>query len=441
MTHPTQTVLPLDKGLPLVGKTLSFLKDPFGFVQTGLDKHGPIFMTSFMGEDLVIFVGLEAAELWLDEEKLERHQALPSHFKNIFGSDVVLPLLDGNKHKFHKNCVLAAFTPEALVSYLPDIQETVENGFEQWVQQKNVHGVSALQEMAMEAILRNMLGMKADDPELKKLTGLYMSTTGAMTALPLPLPGTLYTRSKNTFKGIVDYLKAFGHKRKNALGQDAFSRIIQAEIDGQQLPVENVACEIHHCVLGGYIVWAEFAMMLQVLKEKPELVQQLQAEIQAIAPEGPVTARQLGSMPQMLNFVLEIKRLCPNVPGQFAKARKTFEFQGHTIPKGTRLFLAMYAANQSPEIYANPHTFDHTRFGEDRAEDKKHEYGYIPQGVGPEQSHRCPGLDYASLMMQMFGVVLLRDYRWDIPPQNLNLNWSLLPPEPIDGLKLQFFKK
>jgi cytochrome P450 len=86
-------------------------------------------------------------------------------------------------------------------------------------------------------------------------------------------------------------------------------------------------------------------------------------------------------------------------------------------------------------LYSEPARFDPDRFSSERAEDRRHEHAYVPQGAGPATGHRCPGLDFASSLMSVFTIVLLRGYQWDLPPQSFDFDWSKTPPEPVDGLR------
>ena len=49
--------------------------------------------------------------------------------------------------------------------------------------------------------------------------------------------------------------------------------------------------------------------------------------------------------------------------------------------------------------------------------------------------HRCPGLDFATYFMEVFTIVLLRGFSWELPPQNLSLDYTKVPPEPKDALR------
>ena len=100
------------------------------------------------------------------------------------------------------------------------------------------------------------------------------------------------------------------------------------------------------------------------------------------------------------------------------------------------LFWAPWSHNQDPETFPEPGTFDPERFSEARAEHRRHAEGFAPQGMGPPLGHACPGIDYATLFMQVFAAVVLRDYSFALPEQDLSLDLAKLPPEHADGLRI-----
>ncbi len=55
--------------------------------------------------------------------------------------------------------------------------------------------------------------------------------------------------------------------------------------------------------------------------------------------------------------------------------------------------------------------------------------------------HRCPGLDFATYIMEVFAVVLLRGYAWELPPQNYEIDFSKTPPEAKDALRARVSAK
>jgi cytochrome P450 len=161
----------------------------------------------------------------------------------------------------------------------------------------------------------------------------------------------------------------------------------------------------------------------------------LTAEVETIAPQGPLTLETLMAMPYLLQVINEVKRLTPIVPAVFGKTKKPLEFDGVSVPAGWMVMWAVTPSHVAQSGYTNPTAFDPDRFSPERAEDKRHEHAFAPQGAGPATGHRCPGLDFATYIMEIFAVVLLRGYTWSIPPQNFEMDYSKTPPEPKDGLR------
>ncbi len=121
--------------------------------------------------------------------------------------------------------------------------------------------------------------------------------------------------------------------------------------------------------------------------------------------------------------------------------REDFELGGYRIPKDWMVLWALRETNMWPASFREPSKFDPDRFGEARAEDKASEHAFVPQGVGPETGHRCPGLDYATMFMQLFAAHLVRDYELSLPEQDTSYQWKIIPPEPKAGLAFQLTRR
>jgi len=132
--------------------------------------------------------------------------------------------------------------------------------------------------------------------------------------------------------------------------------------------------------------------------------------------------------------VLEAKRLTPLVPLAFGRARRTFTNDGYEIPEGWTVYLALHLCNRDPAVFEEPERFDPDRF--ERGEHRSHPLAFIPQGAEPPTGHRCLGLDYSTFLVLAFLAVLVREYEWDLPPQDLAYDWRKRPPEPRDGIRV-----
>ncbi|HZX41754.1 MAG TPA: cytochrome P450, partial [Myxococcaceae bacterium] len=110
---------PGSSGLPLLGETLPFISDMFGFIRTRTQRYGPVFRSNILGHPTAFISGPEVTAQWLDESKIQRADSFPAPVRQLFGGPGILPLMDGPEHRQRKELLMAAFTREALASYLP----------------------------------------------------------------------------------------------------------------------------------------------------------------------------------------------------------------------------------------------------------------------------------------------------------------------------------
>ena len=72
-------------GMPLVGETLSFARNPFRFIEERLATHGRIFRSNVLGRKAVVVAGPEAAARFIDPNLVMREGSMPPHVQELFG--------------------------------------------------------------------------------------------------------------------------------------------------------------------------------------------------------------------------------------------------------------------------------------------------------------------------------------------------------------------
>jgi cytochrome P450 len=434
-------------GLPLLGETLPFLKDGFGFVASRTARHGPVWKTRILGRSTAVLAGPDASGRFIDSE-VQRGGAMPPHVQELFGG-ISLPLLDGDPHLSRKTFILQAFTREAMAAYLPVIERLVGEALARWAGQEEIVWIPELKRLSIELICAAVMGMPPG-AETDALRADYQLVLRAFSHLPVPLPGTAYSRGRAALGRILARFAAVIAEHRREARDDGLSRILAAtDAAGRQIGVEECQVELHHLVIAGLIVFAELGAIVQRLTDHPDVRARLQAEVEALALARPaerppggdggaagLTHQALAGAPYLLQVIMEVKRLCPILPVLFGKARQSFEFKGYTVPAGWMVLWAHRASHVTAEIYPDPERFDPGRFAPERGEHLRHPYAFVPHGAGPAHGHRCPGTDFATTLMQVFTILLLRGYTWELAPgQDLAYDWSLIPPEPKDGLR------
>ena len=425
---------PGQDGLPLLGETLTFARNPFRFIEERLARHGRIFRSNVLGRKTAVVSGPEAAGHFIDPNVIMREGAMPPHVQEIFGGRS-LPLLDGEVHSTRKKLVNQAFNRAAMAAYLPIIEQTVERAFRAWPAAGEMRWLDELKRLSIEVICTTVMGMPPGN-EMDRLRKDYGTLTDGFATLPINIPGTRYRKALQARDRILDVLRRLVRERRQTPTDDGLSRMLAAAVSsGATLSDDDAALELHHIVIAGFIVYAELGSIVQQLTAHPAVRERLAAEVAAKAPSGPLSLETLMAMPYLLDVVNEVKRLCPIVAAVFGKTKAPLEFDGVSVPAGWMVMWAVTPSHIAQSHYTNPTAFDPDRFSPERAEEKRHEHAFSPQGAGPATGHRCPGLDFATYFMEIFTVVLLRGYTWQIPPQNFEMDYSKTPPEPKDALR------
>src|SRR5260221_551473 len=206
---------PGSSGLPLVGETLAFAKNPFQFIEERLAKHGPVFRTRVLGRNTAVIAGPEAAGRFIDTRTVARAGSMPPHVQELFAGRS-LPLLDGDVHRIRKSIVNQAFTRPAITSYLPPMQASIERAFDAWTASGEIRWLDALKQLAIEVICSNFIGLEPG-AEMDALRRDYGDVTGGFATLPINLPGTRYRKALQARDRIIAFL------RKSVRGPAALS--------------------------------------------------------------------------------------------------------------------------------------------------------------------------------------------------------------------------
>ena len=424
-------------GLPLVGETPAFVRNPYRFLEVRRDRYGDVFKSNVTGRHVVFLSGIEGASAFYDPENISREDAHPFLMTDMFGG-TNLEMYDGPRHLALKTIALEAFDEPALAGYLPDMQLAIEAWLERHADGAPFPAMTALRGLAIDAICRNLMGL-VSGPETETITRDYgVLLAGLAATVPLRIPGTTYSRAMAARDRLLARIRLIVEERRAHPRADGLSRILSAAApDGRTYTDAEAVLEAHHIVVAGFVVYAHMAEVVRRLATQPDLRARCAEEVGRQAPYGPPSMEALSRLGTCTAVVMEAKRFVPLVPLAFGRARRSFACDGYDVPAGWTVYLALHLVNRDPSIYAEPERFDPDRFGPGREEHRKHPLAFIPQGSDPPTSHRCLGLEYSTLLTLAFLVILVRGYDWRLPNQRLDLDWGKRPPEPRDGLTVE----
>ena len=436
----TRPLPPGSLGLPWVGETLAFLGDAASFFESRSRRHGPVFKTRILGDNVVCFVGPDALSFFLDDRVFTRENSSPPHVQQLFHPKAV-PFMDGPAFTRRKALLMQAFTPAALDQYAATIERVMNRYAARWAERRAFAWAPELGAMSLTIADALFTGADPDidDPSLQTT---FAALSRGVLSVPIDLPLTPYhqaLKARDVLVARVD--RAVAAHRQGPRPPSLLSRLIDArDPSGDALSDEELQIEMFHFFSAYSGVYAALAWQALFLARSPEVTERLRAEVASVAPAGPLSVAALKQLPFLDQVCKEVRRAQPIVALTFfATVKEDAEFGGCRIPKGWKAVGGLAATMQDERVFTHPERFDPDRFGAARAEDRRHDHAWVPHGGGdPTRTHRCAGEALATMMMKAFGVLMARGYAWTVPEQDLSPTRGGLFPVPTDGLKVEF---
>ncbi|KAL5727675.1 hypothetical protein ACHQM5_000844 [Ranunculus cassubicifolius] len=175
------------------------------------------------------------------------------------------------------------------------------------------------------------------------------------------------------------------------------------------------------------VEWA-MAELLKCRDAMKNVCAELDREIEGTS----VKESDLPSLPYLHYVVKETLRLHPPAPFLLPRrASKTCKVMNYTIPKGTQIFVNVFAIARDPKTWEDPLTFKPERFLGTSMEVNSNDFTYIPFGSG---RRICPGIAMANKQVPLVLASLLKAFEWSLPN---NMQPADLDMEEKFGVTLQ----
>jgi len=424
-------------GLPFIGETLSFFNDR-DFLKKRLKKYGSVFKTNIFGNPTVFMTGADANVFILTNENKYFSVTWPESTKILLGSDS-LALQRGSFHSSRRKLLYQAFQPRALASYIPTMESITHNYLEKWEKMGSFTWYPELRKYTFDIACKLLIG--TDNTSETILGELFETWCQGLFTLAINLPWTNFGKALRAREKMLQEIEQIILKRQQAenLGEDALGLLLQAKDEnGQTLPLAELKDQILLLLFAGHetLVSSLVSFCLSV-GQNPQICDRIKQEQNKFSNNKTYSLEDLKEMVYLEQVLKEVLRFIPPVGGGFRETIETCEFKNYSIPKGWTVQYSIGNTHQDTEIYQNPEQFNPDRFNSENAEDKNKTFGYIPFGGGIRE---CLGKEFAKLEMKIFGAMLVRNYRWEILP-NQDLSLVEIPAaKPRDGLKVNLIK-
>ncbi|REC93571.1 cytochrome P450 [Kushneria indalinina] len=398
--------------------TLDLMGEGYLYIGNRCQTHAsPIFRARILFENTLCLRGAEAAKLFYNTETCRRAGAAPMRLqKTLFGVGGVQGL-DDEAHRHRKAMFMDLMSPEGIDALVNRVNTEWQRALTRWETMAEVHLFKECQFILCRAVCA-WAGVPLPEADLERRTHqLAAMIDGAGAVGPRHWQARRSRDDAENWIGkLVEKVRRTPEDYEESREQSALIRFsLHRDEHGELLPIRVVAVEILNVLRPTLAVSRYMVFIAHALHCWPE------------------TRPDVDDDDAIHRFVQEVRRYYPFFPVAAARLRHDVEWQGYTLPGGTRLLLDLYGTNHDPDGWEAPETFDPERFRHREVD----AWQLIPQGGGDHHvNHRCPG-EWITIRLMEETIRRLDAMHWTVPEQDLAIDLSEIPALPDSGMILR----
>ncbi|CAN6304405.1 unnamed protein product [Urochloa humidicola] len=440
--------------LPLIGSLhhllLSPLRDlPHRALLEMSRTHGPLMLLRFGSVPTLVVSSAEAAREVMKTHDLafcSRHLSTTIGIISCGGKDIIFSHYNDRWRELRKLCMLELFNQRRVLSFRPVREEEVA-GLIRNISSESGSGGKAttgeglcggrpvnLGEAICHAIndiaVRTAIGgrCKYQDEYLRELDEAVRLTGGFNLADLYPSSRLVRWMSaaardlercqKNMYRIIESIIQERAAAPTPERDEDLLGVLLRLQREGVlqfDLTNEIVSTVIFDIFSAGsetsstVLVWA----MAELIKN-PHVMRRAQAEVrETFRGQDKLTEADMVKLRYLHLVIKETLRLHAPVPLLLPReCRETCRVMGYDMPKGTKVFVNVWAISRDSKFWDDGHEFRPERFDGSKIDFKGTDFEYTPFGAG---RRICPGIMLGLANTELLLASLLYHFDWELP--------------------------
>ena len=423
---------PAPDGLPLLGNSVPFARDPFGFTADAVAEVGDVFRIDLPVGDRYIVAHPDHAEQVLVSERDAFRKT--DDFGLAFGDAVIA--VDGEAWREQREFLDPFFFARRIQGFLPTMRERSTAVADALADGDRIELLPEMKRVTFDILASTLLGLDPDamsDDLRIAADDLNAYFEPATWALPdwVPTPSRRRFRAaKSTLRTeIRSVLADADGSAPDPGGADAPPDLIStlagalSGADGRGVgdghrgdggaeagyPRDraDVGDQLTGLVFAGHETTAlALTFTLHGLAERPDLYRRVEAELDDVVGDDPIGWDHLDDLTLLDRVIDETLRQYPPVHSLPRETTRDVAFGDHVVPEGSEVLVGVYAIHHDDRFWDDPDAFDPSRWVDrDRSAD-----AYLPFGAGPR---RCLGATFARVEARVVLATLLRRFRFE----------------------------
>ncbi|GAB3028144.1 cytochrome P450 [Natronobiforma cellulositropha] len=429
-------------GLPLVGNTLGFVRDPFDYYD-GLSEYGDVVRHHVFGTTwTVLFHPDHVARVLVGES----HRFRRYNFEDLGPAVAPEGLLFTHDEQWRRQRTLLqpAFTPATVAEFADSMVESAAQSADAWSD-----GDTIAADRQFSALTLEVLAATLFDVELE---GRREAITGAARALndvadpgrpSAFLPDWVPTPTRRSYEramarfdaavmDLVEERRASTETEGDRARTDMLTTLLEATTeDGQELSDTEIRDQLVTFLFAGHETSSlALTYAFALLATAPDARERLETELDEVCGDADPTVADLSDLEYTGWVVDEALRLYPPAYALFREAHEDVRVGDYLIPEGTKVTLPAFAIHTDGRWWDDPDSFRPERWG---VETDRPEYAYFPFGGGPRH---CIAMRFARMELRLVLATLARRVRFDLESDSLPSVRMAATLSPVDPVRL-----
>ncbi|MFC6724814.1 cytochrome P450 [Halobium palmae] len=452
---------PGPNGVPLLGNTGQYARDPFSFMTAVGDAYGDLAQFELGPIDVYMLTNPDDVERVLvgEHEKFRKPEFQDDAMGDLLGEGLLLS--EGDTWERQRDLAQPAFHMQRLTSLAPTMTRKTEATLDGWRDGDVVDVEIEMARLTVDIIVSAMFGTEIDEATVERVQENLEPLGQRFEPDPLRflLPDWVPTEENRKFSAAVDELEAViddlverrrgtergdgspaeesGEGTDDGPPMDLLSIILRARERGEQSR-ENLRDEMMTMLLAGHDTTAlTLTYLWYLLSEHPEVEKRVHEELDEVLGGSVPTATDARRLEYLERVLLETMRLYPPVYVLFREAKTGVRLGGYRVPKGSTVMLPQWVVHRSERWYDDPLAFDPDRWLPERRSERP-QFSYFPFGGGPRH---CIGMQFSLLeaklivgtVAQRFSLAYARDEPFDLR--------GSLTMHPADGMEMRLVER
>jgi len=443
---------PAPPGLPVVGHTHRYARDPFAFVDWATDRAGDCLLARVVGEgDLCVLAHPDHVEraLVTDRDAFAKGE----DFSVAFGQNLLS--VEGDQWERQHEAVREFFYPGRIRDYAHEMVEFAARRTDRWADGDRISIHEEMRALALENLFATLFDRRLavdGDADLRRAASalnLWFEPTSWVLPNWVPTPARRrFGRARETLDAEARRLLA---EREAAVsgdgdaGEDLLSTLVALRERGDaDLSDAEIVDQVTGFIFAGHDTTAlAMTYALHLLGTHPEVRERLHAELDDVlgseadcdadSADGETAALARPSFADLSDLevtervLLETLRLYPPVHTIPRVTAEDVTVDGHRVPEGTTTHLSVVSIHRDERFYDDPERFRPSRWRDASPQSKG--YAFVPFGAGPRD---CIGRRFASLEARLVLATVASRYRLE-PLSDLELD-PQMTTQPADDV-------